>query len=95
LNGNINRFCLWLAILPDTLQVDFRYLPLQRLTRFSYHLTQSITREKNYFLTNLFWKFNTIQQDEALSTLFEVTSEALIPWLQLKLLKMLPVMPIV
>jgi len=64
--------------LPDTLQVDFRYLPLQRLTRFRYHLTQSITREKNYFLTNLFLKFNTLQQDEVLGNLFGATSEALL-----------------
>lgn len=64
--------------LPESNQVDFRYLPLQRLTRFRYHLTQTITREKNYFLTNLFLKFNTLQQDAVLSNLFGATSEALL-----------------
>jgi len=64
--------------LPDNSQVDFRYLPLQRLTRFRYHLTQSVTREKNYFLTNLFLKFNTLQQNEIFSNLFGATSEAIL-----------------
>ncbi|GAW32728.1 transposase, partial [Carboxydocella sp. JDF658] len=53
--------------LPENSQVDFRYLPLQRLTRLRYHLMQTISREKNYFLTNLFLKFNTLQQNEVFS----------------------------
>lgn len=64
--------------LPQSCQVDFRYLPLQRLTRFRYHLMQTITREKNYFLTNLFLKFNTLQQNEIFSNLFGATSEAIL-----------------
>lgn len=64
--------------LPENSQVDFRYLPLQRLTRFRYHLTQSVTREKNYFLTNLFLKFNTLQQNEIFSNLFGAASEAIL-----------------
>jgi len=64
--------------LPECCQVDFRYLPLQRLTRFRYHLTQTITREKNYFLTNLFLKFNTLQQNDVFSNLFGATSEAVL-----------------
>ncbi len=64
--------------LPEKTQVDFRYLPLQRLTRFRCHLMQAVTREKNYFLTNLFLKFNTLQQNEILSDLFGATSESLL-----------------
>lgn len=64
--------------LPESCQVDFRYLPLQRLTRFRYHLIQTITREKNYFLTNLFLKFNTFCQDRVLSDIFGATSEAIL-----------------
>lgn len=64
--------------LPQSCQVDFRYLPLQRLTRFRYHLMQTITREKNYFLTNLFLKFNTLQQNKVFSNLFGATSEAIL-----------------
>lgn len=64
--------------LPESIQVDFRYLPLQRLTRFRYHLMKSITREKNYFLMNLFLKFNTLNQDEVFSDLFGATSVAVL-----------------
>lgn len=60
--------------LPEKTQADFRYLPLQRLTRFRYHLMKSITREKNYFLMNLFLKFNTLSQDKVFSDLFGTTS---------------------
>ena len=64
--------------LPESCQVDFRYLPLQRLTRFRHHLIQAITREKNYFLTNLFLKFNTICQDKVLSNTFGAASGAIL-----------------
>jgi len=64
--------------LPENSQVDLRYLPLQRLTRFRYHLMKNITREKNYYLTNLFLKFNTLQQNEIFSDLFGATSEAIL-----------------
>jgi transposase len=64
--------------LPESCQVDFRYLPLQRLTRFRHHLVQTITREKNYFLSNLFFKFNTICQDKVLSNTFGAASEAIL-----------------
>jgi transposase len=64
--------------LPESCQVDFRYLPLQRLARFRHHLIQAITREKNYFLTNLFLKFNTICQDKVLSNTFGAASGAIL-----------------
>lgn len=64
--------------LPESCQVDFRYLPLQRLTRFRHHLIQTITREKNYFLTNLFLKFNTFCQDKVLSNTFGAASGAIL-----------------
>jgi transposase len=64
--------------LSESCQVDFRYLPLQRLTRFRHHLMQTITREKNYFLSNLFFKFNTICQNKVLSNNFGAASEAIL-----------------
>ncbi len=64
--------------LSESCQVDFRYLPLQRLTRFRHHLMQTITREKIYFLSNLFFKFNTICQDKVLSNNFGAASEAIL-----------------
>lgn len=64
--------------LPHNCQVDFRYLPLQRLTRFRCHLVQTITREKNYFLTNLFLKFCSLSQDGVFSNNFGATAEAVL-----------------
>jgi transposase len=64
--------------LPENCQVDFRFLPLQRLTRFRCHLVETITREKNYFLTNLFLKFSTLAQGDVFSNAFGATSESLI-----------------
>lgn len=64
--------------LPDNCQIDFRYLPLQRLTRFRCHLIQTITREKNYFLTNLFLKFCSLSQDGVFSNHFGATAEAVL-----------------
>jgi transposase len=64
--------------LPEHTQVDFRYLPLQRLTRFRCHLVQTITREKNYFLTNLFLKFCSLSQDEVFSNCFGATAESVL-----------------
>ncbi|AFM41113.1 transposase [Desulfosporosinus acidiphilus SJ4] len=63
--------------LPEGSQVDFRYLPLQRLTRFRCHLIEMISREKNYFLTNLFLKFSTLAQGTVFSNTFSATSESL------------------
>jgi transposase len=63
--------------LPEGSQVDFRYLPLQRLTRFRCHLVETISREKNYFLINLFLKFSTLAQGEVFSNTFGATSESL------------------
>jgi transposase len=35
------------------------YLPLQRLTRFRFHLVDQLVREKNHFLLHLFLKFSS------------------------------------
>jgi transposase len=57
--------------------VDFRFLPLQRLTRFRYHLVSLLVREKNYFLTNLFLKFNTLCTMEVFADRFGATATAI------------------
>ena len=64
--------------LPEHSQVDFRYLPLQRLTRFRCHLIQTITREKNYFLSNLFLKFCSLSQDGVFSNCLGASAEAVL-----------------
>jgi len=56
--------------LPKSCPVDFRYLALQRLTRHRFHIVDSIVREKNYFLSNLFLKFSGLCQNQVFGTNF-------------------------
>lgn len=56
--------------LPKSCPVDFRYLALQRLTRHRFHIVGNIVREKNYYLTNLFLKFNGLCQNRVFSNNF-------------------------
>jgi transposase len=48
--------------LPAPVQLDIRYAPLQRLTRFRLHLVQNLAREKNYCLSFLFLTFSGFGQ---------------------------------
>lgn len=57
-------------------KVDFRFLPLQRLTRFRYHLVSQVVREKNYFLSNLFLKFSTLCTMNVFADKFGATATA-------------------
>ena len=50
--------------LPSPYQLDARYAPLQRLTRFRCHLVENLAREKNYFLSFLFLTFSDYGQVE-------------------------------
>lgn len=43
--------------LPHPFEANNRYLPLQRLVRYRYHLVKNIEREAKFFLANLFLKF--------------------------------------
>lgn len=56
--------------LPKSSPVDFRYLALQRLTRHRYHIIQNIIREKCYYLSLLFLKFNGLCQETVFSDNF-------------------------
>ena len=40
-----------------------QYIALQRITRMRFHLVQNLTREKQYFLQNLFYKCNAFQTE--------------------------------
>ena len=64
--------------LPNDCNVDFRYLALQRLTRYRYHIVQSINREKNFYLSNLFMKYSGIYQSDVFSSNFSATMAAII-----------------
>ena len=59
-----------------------QYLALQRLTRQRRHVTEAITREKNYVLNNIFLKFSEfalLTGDESpLSNKFSATAEAVL-----------------
>lgn len=63
--------------LPKSCPVDFRYLALQRLTRYRFHIVDNIVREKSYYLSNLFLKFSSICQDGVFSSNFGATATEL------------------
>lgn len=64
--------------LPPPFQLDVRYAPLQRLTRFRVHLAQTLAREKSYFLTFLFLKFSGFAQVQPFKDPFGATSCAVL-----------------
>jgi transposase len=64
--------------LPAPYQLDARYAPLQRLTRFRCHLVQNLAREKSYFLSFLFLTFSTYGQVEPFGDPFGATSCAVL-----------------
>jgi transposase len=64
--------------LPPPFQIDVRYAPLQRLTRFRVHLAQTLAREKSYFLTFLFLKFSAFAQVQPFKDPFGATSCAVL-----------------
>jgi len=64
--------------LPAPYQLDARFAPLQRLTRFRCHLVQNLAREKSYFLSFLFLTFSTHGQIEPFGDPFGATSCAVL-----------------
>lgn len=64
--------------LPSPFQLDTRYAPLQRLTRFRCHLVQNLVREKNYFLSFLFLTFSAYGQVAPFGDPFGATSCAIL-----------------
>jgi transposase len=69
---------LRLGRLPHPFTPDDRYLPLQRLTRYRYHLVTQVVREKNYFLSYLFLKCSGLVQQPPFSNHFGAASTAVI-----------------
>jgi transposase len=64
--------------LPSPFQLDTRYAPLQRLTRFRCHLVENLVREKNYFLSFLFLTFSSYGQSAPFGDPFGATSCAVL-----------------
>jgi len=75
----------WLRVghLPAPFAVDTVYGPLQRLTRFRYHLTQTVTREKLYTLGLLFLAFSEFGTAAPFKDPFGATSQAVLEELSL------------
>ena len=53
---------------------DYRYDALKSLTRARFFAVQSLTREKQRFLNNVFLKFSSLTQEEVFSNTFGTTS---------------------
>jgi hypothetical protein len=68
--------------LPAPFQLDVVYAPLQRLTRYRMHLSQTLAREKGYFLNFLFVQFSGFSQEKPFSDTFGPTSQALLEQFQ-------------
>jgi transposase len=64
--------------LPPPFQLDVRYAPLQRLTRFRFHLAHNLAREKSYFLSFLFLTFSGFGQVQPFGDPFGATSSAVL-----------------
>ncbi len=64
--------------LPKEYVPDTKYQPLRKLTRFRFHLQQQITREKNFFLANLFLKASSYSRVSPFGSTFSATSLAVI-----------------
>jgi len=64
--------------LPEPYENHKPYLPLRRLTRYRYHIVQSISKEKAYFLTHLYLKFSGFSVEKPFTSLFGATSLTLI-----------------
>jgi transposase len=60
------------------LYFDENQKALQKLTRARFHTIHNLTREKNWFLNNLFLKFSSLAQDKIFSNRFGATSTSLI-----------------
>lgn len=68
--------------LPHAMKDIIQYEALQRLTRTRFHLMQNITRDKTYFLNQVFLKFSGLRQDNPFSNLFGSTCLAVIQELE-------------
>lgn len=64
--------------LPMTMVMQEQYIALQRLTRMRFHLVHNLTREKQYFLTNLFYKCSAFTSEVDSSVFGHAITELLL-----------------
>jgi len=63
--------------LPHPFEANNRYLPLQRLVRYRYHLVKNIERETKFFLANLFLKFPSWVQNKPIKGIGKTATNVL------------------
>jgi len=68
--------------LPHEMKDTIQFEALQRLTRTRFHLMKSVTRDKTFFLNQVFLKFSGLRQDNPFSSTFGTTSLAVIQELE-------------
>lgn len=68
--------------LPHELTSSIQFEALQRLTRTRFHLIQNISRDKTYFLNQVFLKFSGLRQDNPFSHMFGATCLAVLQELE-------------
>ncbi|NSW83583.1 MAG: IS110 family transposase [Syntrophothermus sp.] len=78
LDARVIADCLRFGRVRPTPPPDMTYAPLQRLTRFRYHLVSNLTREKNRALNLIFLKFSTYQKECPFSDIFGQASRAVV-----------------
>ena len=81
--------------LPQAMTDSIQYDALQRLTRTRFHLVQTITRDKTYFLNQLFLKFSGLRQDNPFASVFGATSLAVIQELEPEQIAAMPLQELV
>ncbi|ARF67755.1 IS110 family transposase [Paenibacillus larvae subsp. pulvifaciens] len=77
--------------LPYVMKDSVHYEALQRLTRTRFHLMQNVTRDKTYFLNQVFLKFSGIRQDNPFSNTFGATCLAVIQELEPEQIVQMPI----
>lgn len=63
---------------PEPYENNKPYLPLRRLTRYRFHLVETIAREKSYFFTHLYLKYSNFSLENPFTSVFGTTSLAII-----------------
>jgi len=63
---------------PEPYENNKPYLPLRRLTRYRFHLVETIAREKSYFFTHLYLKYSNFSVENPFASVFGTTSLAII-----------------
>ena len=76
--------------LPRPFEANNRYLPLQRLVRYRYHLVKNIERETKFFLANLFLKFPSWVQNRPIKTLGKSAMDVLTQFYSLEEIIQMP-----